>query len=194
VRSISIFPGIRQRVIGGRLISIASGPTRIHQTGSGGLHLLFRHNEFVRGWAGKIALGVDTRGNGGYVIWWPAYGCSVLSDAPIAPWPNWLLEKLKPKPRPQAAARRISASGGTGRMFGLIRTVAEASEGQRNSVLHWAGCRAGEMVTTGEIDETSAFELLMRAAARCGIDREGKKTESTLRSAIRTGLNSVRRS
>jgi hypothetical protein len=54
----------------------------------------------MRGTAGKIALGVDTRGNGGYLVWWPAAGFPVLSDAPLAPWPDWLLADFRPKPRP----------------------------------------------------------------------------------------------
>jgi hypothetical protein len=74
--------------------------TRTHRTRSGGFHLLFEHAASVRCSAGKIALGVDTRADGGYVIWWPATGLPVLSDAPIAPWPEWLLESFRPKSRP----------------------------------------------------------------------------------------------
>jgi hypothetical protein len=43
-------------------------PTRIHQTRSGGLHILFRDADGVRNSAGKIAPGVDVRGEGGFVI------------------------------------------------------------------------------------------------------------------------------
>jgi hypothetical protein len=64
-------------------------PTRIHHTRSGGQHLLFRH-------AGvrlkkEIALGVELKGNGGYIIWWPRQGLP-FEDRPIAEWPTWLLE------------------------------------------------------------------------------------------------------
>jgi hypothetical protein len=34
---------------------------------------------------------VDVRADGGYVVWWPREGLRVVSDAPIADWPEWLL-------------------------------------------------------------------------------------------------------
>jgi hypothetical protein len=63
--------------------------TRVHHTRGGGQHFLFRH-------AGvrlrkEIAPGVELKGNGGYVIWWPRQGLP-FEDRPIAEWPAWLLE------------------------------------------------------------------------------------------------------
>src|SRR5262249_22781756 len=58
--------------------------TLTHQTRSGGLHLLFQHSDLVHCTAGKIKLGVDTRGAGGYIIHWPSHGLPILSDAAAA--------------------------------------------------------------------------------------------------------------
>ena len=63
-------------------------PTRPHRTRSGGLHLIFGHYDGLKCSAGKIARGVDVRADGGYILWWPAAGLPMLSDAPIAPWPD----------------------------------------------------------------------------------------------------------
>jgi Bifunctional DNA primase/polymerase, N-terminal len=75
------------------LSSVCLPPTRIHETRSGGRHLLFRHAEGLRNSAGRIARGIDVRGDGGFIIWWPARGFRVLSDAEIADWPEFLLAK-----------------------------------------------------------------------------------------------------
>ena len=87
--------------------------TRVHETMSGGRHLLFRHAPGVCNSIGVaaveavpakdgepavkarkakgIAPGVDVRGEGGYVIFPPSPGYDVVSDAEIADWPEWLL-------------------------------------------------------------------------------------------------------
>jgi hypothetical protein len=64
--------------------------TRVHRTRSGGLHLLFQHAFDMRCSASKIAPGVDVRGDGGYVVWWPIAGLPVLREAALARWPEWL--------------------------------------------------------------------------------------------------------
>jgi hypothetical protein len=89
-------------------------PTRIHETRSGGLHILFCHHEGVRNSAGKIAPGIDVRGQGGFVIWWPAAGCSVCELHTPASWPDWLLPLILPPPAPPPPPRRpASAMAGT---------------------------------------------------------------------------------
>jgi Bifunctional DNA primase/polymerase, N-terminal/Primase C terminal 2 (PriCT-2) len=72
--------------------------TRTHRTRSGGIHLLFAPHEAVKCSAGKLGPHVDTRGLGGYVIWWPATGLEVLHSGMLAEVPGWILETLNPRP------------------------------------------------------------------------------------------------
>ena len=83
--------------------------TRIHQTMSGGRHYFFRHAPGVRNSASKVTLapGIDIRGDGGYVIFPPSEGYTVINDCEPAEWPDWLLELVLA--RPMAAEKPVKA-------------------------------------------------------------------------------------
>jgi hypothetical protein len=65
--------------------------TRIHVTPTDGAHLLFQGVE-VRNSAGKIAPGVDVRGEDGIFVDYSLSGYPVQNADVIAPCPEWLLE------------------------------------------------------------------------------------------------------
>jgi hypothetical protein len=69
--------------------------TRTHETQRFGQHLVYRHMAGVRCSTNKIAPGVDVKGDGGFVIWWPQHGCRVLCEGPVADFPSWLWAKEK---------------------------------------------------------------------------------------------------
>ena len=152
--------------------------TRKHATRSGGRHLLFKPHNTVRCTAGKIHPHVDTRGHGGFIIWWPACGLEVLHANVLAPVPDWILKTLsKPEcapqpitlpPTPEIAARQVE---------GIVRTIAGAPEGQRNAVTFWGGCRLAEMTKAGLIGRNTAIAVAVEAAARSGLPRwEAQRT------------------
>ena len=147
--------------------------------------MLFKHDPLVRGRAGKIAPGVDTRGAGGYLIWWPATGAPVVSDAPLAPWPDWLLETFKPKPRPQVFVQIPNDR----LLIKLVQMVAGAREGERNNLTFWCACRAGEMARTGLLSATTAINVIAEAATRAGLSQA--EAQRTAKSGVRTGGGDV---
>jgi len=159
--------------------------TRIHETQSGGFHLLFIHRRGLRCSTGKVARGLDVRADAGYAIWWPASGLPVLNDAPIDEWPEWLLSILMTAPRPSPVAFRGRVPDRR-QIEALVRTVALAREGDRNSVTFWAACRLGEMVRTRLLDEGRAIALITEAAARSGL--EAREAERTAASGLARGL------
>jgi hypothetical protein len=154
--------------------------TRIHSTRSGGIHLLFRHAAGLRCSGSRIARGVDVRADGGYVIWWPAAGLPLMLDAPLADWPQWLLDLLIPLSRPVAPRVVVADSRALGQ---IVRRLARAHEGERNAIAFWAGCRAGEMVASGLLDADTAAAVIAEAATLAGLPYS--EAERTARSGIR---------
>jgi hypothetical protein len=148
-------------------------PTRVHRTRSGGLHLIFQHAAGLRSNAGRIAAGVDVRATGGYVIWWPACGVPVLTEAPMAIWPDWLRVRSSPA-RP--ATSRITVPDGHA-LTHLLKLIARAREGERNNLTFWAACRVGEMVASGLLGADAAAAVIAEAATRAGLPRsEAERT------------------
>lgn len=148
--------------------------TRAHRTESGGVHYLFQHLTGLRSWTAK-PIGIDGRANGGYVIWWPAFGLR-QNDQPISQWPSPLVEQwLKPQ-TPKTSHRRV-AKPNEPRLERLIQKVATASNGKRNSLLFWASCRVGEWIKIGEVPQEVGEAALLYAARHVGLpDREAIAT------------------
>ena len=168
--------------------------TRTHRTVSGGLHLLFRQLDGVEipNSQSGIAPGVDVRGRGGYVIAPPSPGYSVVVDAPMAEMPAWLVEACRKKPPPPLPptpplpkrALLDPRDAGARRLVVLAEFVADAREGQRNSRLFWAACRAAEAVMAGEMPAGVAFSALEQAAVAIGLP--AVEARRTIQSARRT--------
>ena len=124
--------------------------TRKHVTRSGGRHLLFKPRDDAKCSAGKIERGVDTRGVGGYIIWWPAHGFDVLHGGALAELPEWVMRKLNPpQPEVRPIARRHLCTDKD--LEPVIRVILRAKEGEPNTATFWAACRLAEHVRTGQI-------------------------------------------
>jgi hypothetical protein len=140
--------------------------TRMHRTRSGGIHCLFQHRDGLLNSVSKIAPGVDVRASGGYVIWWPAHGFSVV-DHELAEWPAWLTppEPLPAPPRRDPPSPRQAVAA----VEGIVRVVAQATNGQRNAVTYWGARRLRELHEQGRLTEGLAREIILDAARRNGL-------------------------
>jgi putative DNA primase/helicase len=149
--------------------------TRMHVTRSGGRHLLFRPHPAIKNTTSKIERGVDTRGVGGYVIWWPGEGLEVLHGGIVTDVPTWLPELLNPRPpKLELIVKREPVRHGnlSKKLSGILRCMSEAREGERNSVLFWGAKRIRDMVALGELDRVeyrAAFQDLTAAAIASGL-------------------------
>ncbi len=152
--------------------------TRTYRTRGGGIHLHFRHAPGVRNDQGKkICKGVDVRGDGGYLIHWFAAGLECLDDTPPAPWPDWLLQVVRPPPRPPAPPPARQYDGPDRGVPAILEKVATAAEGTRNGILFWGACRLGERIRAGRIGGGEAETALLHAARSAGLpDFEARQT------------------
>jgi Bifunctional DNA primase/polymerase, N-terminal len=150
--------------------------TRTHVTRSGGRHLLFKPTTHAACSVGKLARGVDVRGLGGYVIWWPSCGFNVLHSEALAEMPEWLVAELSKKPTAQIIPlqrRPLPPNSEEARrkLDGIIRTIARAQEGERNQLTFWGACRLAEMVAQSALSRSDAIAIAVEAASRSGLSR-----------------------
>jgi hypothetical protein len=158
--------------------------TRTHQTGSGGLHIYFKHNALARTGNGKLGEGIDVKAAGGYVVWWPAFGRKIAHEGPISEWPDWLIAKQQPKP----PANFYPRPGSKSNLEPVAKFVASLVEGKRNNGTFWAFCRAFEAADTGAVSESEAVHIITRAALSTGLaEREVRAIARSARLRARNG-------
>ncbi|WP_329120204.1 bifunctional DNA primase/polymerase [Streptomyces sp. NBC_01465] len=159
-------------------------------TPSGGRHLWLTGppDTVVPNSASRLAPGIDIRGAGGYLvgpgsltvhgIYRLAPGTAHLAPAPV---PHTLLRLLTPP----AARSTHHLTGRPAHGSGLVQFVLAAHEGQRNTRLFWAACRAYE---NGLGDDVT--DLLCDAAVRTGLTEH--EARATIASAARLTMAPLR--
>ena len=163
--------------------------TRTHQTRSGGRHVLFQHLAGLRCWTGRPVPGIDGRADGGYIVWWPAEGQSVLCEEPPASWPAWLLDELNEPPSTSPAevlvaepsCHRCGSQYGAAALRHAADRVARAPAGTR-STLNSEAFGIVRLVAAGLLDIQEVADTLAAAAFAAGLG--GHEIERTLRSAF----------
>ncbi|MEL3950906.1 MULTISPECIES: bifunctional DNA primase/polymerase [Streptomyces] len=153
--------------------------TVVVATPSGGRHIWLAGppDTVVPNSAGRLAPGIDIRGAGGYLVgpgsrtehgvYSAVPGTAHL---PPATCPPALLRLLTPSPRRRPRPAHAGAPADPQQGQGLVQFVLAAHEGQRNTRLFWAACRAyengfGEALTAPLTDAALRVGLTAREAA-----------------------------
>jgi hypothetical protein len=170
--------------------------TRTYRTRSGGFHLFFRHGAGVHNTESHIAKGIDTRGEGGYIVFWFATGFPCTDHSTVAKWPDWLLEALfyKPEPQPTPSRRRAFRSNSTSAqnlIAASISRVESATEGHRHATLRASACAIGGVLDAAGMSHHVAERLLLDAILAAGGARVDQQNAlSTINSGLKWGAAS----
>ena len=111
--------------------------------------------------SGYLILPPSPHPDTGKPYWWAD------PEVAVAEMPVALAELLRPAPAEEYAAPVVAIFGGrptAGKLAGLCRTVAEATEGNRNKLLYWAGKRLAE-----DNYPVEAWILLAKAGRESGL-------------------------
>jgi hypothetical protein len=183
--------------------------TRCHET-RGGLHFFFKHVIGFRCSSGRIAPGVDTKGDGGYVIWWPTHGGRVLCAGPIVDFPVWLAELVDTGGMGVAAKADHNGSAATpispfpflgpptehqinyARKALRIHTAElwYCREGSRNTKLNALAFKMGRLIVRGWITCDQVEHFLLKACKENGLlaDDGEAQCRATIASGISAGM------
>lgn len=182
--------------------------TRVHGTGSGGTHYIFRHPGFdVRNNAKTVlGSGLDLRGERGFIVAPPSvsakgpYELNPAHDIDPADAPGWLLDLLRSYDREQngesLAGRVPDVPGSAGLKYAeaALRSEAErmrsAEHGTRNDTLNQCAFSLGTLGAAGLLEESVAFAALREAAQEAGLDPG--EVRATFMSGWKAGLEKPR--
>jgi Bifunctional DNA primase/polymerase, N-terminal len=130
-------------------------------------------------------------GDGGYVLGPGSVlggrKYQIADDQDPVPLPGWIADLLDPPRREDQVVHRGEDHVGdrvAARLDDLITTVLDAVQGERNNALHWAACRAAEMVSAGQLTEEQVYDTLSHAAGCAGLS--ASEAYRTITSALRS--------
>ena len=178
-------------------------PTLYVRTGSGGLHLYYRHpgpHMKILSTNGKLAPGIDIKADGGYIaappsvhprtrkpyVWADEQAAIVAMAPPLLTW----CVQPDPRPAPHPGPRPAPTLTGGGAishpdrlMSTLLSRISTAPQGRRRVTLYGCARGAARIVTAGHLTTTDAYDLLIAAC-----DRAGWPPAKSTPAAIRDGF------
>lgn len=165
--------------------------TMATRTGSGGMHLIYRLcGARVPNSARRLAPGVDTRGEGGYIVAPPSLHPSgsryeLANELPTAPVPAWIVRALTEQRQAPAVRRSPQPAQDDDPIAGPVHRLLHAVNGERNEILNWAAYR---LFASSQGDADEVERRLREAAMQIGLTEQ--ETMKTIQSARRAALES----
>jgi Bifunctional DNA primase/polymerase, N-terminal len=184
--------------------------TWISSTGRG-WHVWWRYTAPIPSSTGRIALGLDVRADGGYVVVPPSihphgriYTWITRPNGEPAEAPEWLVSLTRKKPGPSISERAVASIPSNGRpgsdAYGWvalereIEDLAMAVPGGRNTALNRTSFRLFQLVAGGELDGRDVTDRLVEACHCNGLVKDDglQSVIATINSGSKAGLQHPR--
>lgn len=166
-----------------------------------GRHLYFAYPRIgsVKSADGKLAVGVDVKGDGGSIT----APISLHATGKLYEWvkppfgrhlplfPQWMIKALEPPPRRVQNKNYAGQPPSDAQIDRLLGEIITAPLGQRNHTLNRIAFLFGLMVKDKHLQYGQAYELLRQAAVSAGLPQI--ESQPTIKSGLRGGINTLRR-
>lgn len=182
--------------------------TRVHQSWSGAIHLIFRAPKDVvipsststRGLMWKV----DVKARGGQIVLPPSEiderryvqrtDPGVTQE--VRPLPDWLVERLRERRTPTAPPTRIMPPGGARAYVAKVvenelHSIATCASGRNDQLAHSAYV-LGQFVGAGLLDRDAVHDAITNAALHAGIEPTESKAQNTIRRCLTAGASNPR--
>jgi RecA-family ATPase len=156
-------------------------------TKSGGKHYLYKYPSDGKTYGNRVkfAPGLDIRGEGGYIAY---YG---FDSSPLTEAPDWLLaEALRVEKQHVTDDQLVKISPQIVQeiITSACENIRQAPEGESNNVLNVESYRVGQLLPSGSLDHTSAYQALFKAAKERG--KPDYEAHATIESGLSGGSKS----
>lgn len=155
--------------------------TLAQRTPSGGAHYFFKYPNSGGTYPNRVKFlpGLDTRSDGGYVLY---YGADL--STPMADCPDWVWqENRRQLPKVEGEPLAVAPEIVTRILQQSLEAVRSAPAGESNHVLNTEAFRLGQLVASGSLSRVYAEVELFKAAKDRG------KPDYEARRTIESGLN-----
>jgi len=182
-------------------------PSTVTVTTGKGRHYYFYSNQPAKNSAGKLGEHIDTRGEGGQVVypgsvhpetgvvydWMPGHS---PQDIAVADLPAHIVTQLTDKhlPSPPSKSKPRTSKNQRYAMAALqyeCNNVREAVEGTRNDILNTAAFKLGTLVAVGHLNAADAESGLLAAALAVGLKK--RESKATIQSGLTSGKKNPRK-
>lgn len=171
------------------------------RTGNGGLHMFYRFQPGISNSSGRLGAGIDIKSTGGSVTLSPSFTKKSkdgpgglyaweksIFGTPLPRLPIWLSTLLTTSRSQKFAPVDVNTSStgsGAANIDHLANFVAGSKAGDRNNRLHWAACRASELIQQNKASRNECVARLTAAAMLCGLF--GPEVIKTIESGLKVG-------